>query len=140
MSLGVVTQYAVSDGLPADTFRLNWHPYPGDATVRIGIPDAWTADIVLDRLESGLVRFKLLRHDIFIRRYVECLDPCQRTVKKEMGLVRLEREQRKIFHQFFLGDCMVYRAEAAAASGKSRTQASLFILSTNTTQDFCGLH
>lgn len=73
--LGATTRNMVRLSLPRGTAVLAWRVGPGNAAVRIGISEVWTADVILESLHIEKARLRLLKLAVLVSADPDALGP-----------------------------------------------------------------
>lgn len=119
--LRAVTRYAVSSILPAGVCimasAVNVHD---DPCVRVGIPGAWTGDIVLNSLKADEAYFRLLRFNIIVDAHPDAPGDLHVPWREREAAFAL-REHREALRQM-LEDRMAFEANHAQQSGDSENR------------------
>jgi hypothetical protein len=77
--LGTATRNLVRSVLPSDCAVLAWRVPPRQAAVRVGVINAWEADVVLDRLEEEAAVLRVLRLAVHVAPDADAVGPMRRS-------------------------------------------------------------
>lgn len=106
--LGSSTRYVVRSSLPKGVVVINVTAPPNDAAIRIGVPNVWTADLILDRLKIDTALLILLRFTFHVGPHPDAVGPTQKSRESSNQPIMLPREQSEPLRQMIEGRmCLV---------------------------------
>lgn len=124
--LRVTTLYVVENSLPSGVAVINTSVEPDNAAVRIGVPGAWTADVILDRLRVDDALLLLLRFRILVGGHPDALGQLYTPWRAHDTPMKLHEEQSVPIRQM-IGDRMGWALRDAEAIDKANRMKSAFL-------------
>lgn len=113
--LRVTTRHVICSSLPEGVKLIKAGVDPCAAAVRIGVPDAWTADVILDKLKLDQAFVVLLRFQILVDSHPDAPSTIRSRFHNRERPVPLLAEHREPLRQM-LRDRMIWAYEEAKAT------------------------
>lgn len=136
--LRIATKQVISSSLPDGVVIMKLGVRPGNAAVQIGIPDAWTADVILDQLKVKDASILLLRFSILVDSHPDAKSKIHSKSRSHERAVPLRKEAKEPLRQM-LEDRMRWATLDAASSNPNRDfESALLCLSRAMSFECCG--
>lgn len=136
--LRVTTKHIISSSLPKGVQVIKVGVGPCAAALRIGVPDSWTADVILDQLKVEQAFVVLIRFQILVDSHPDALSVIRSRYQSCERPLPLRAEHREPLRQM-LSDRMRWRHEEEKGSdGQQRITKVLFCLSQAMSFECCG--
>ncbi|PXF48653.1 Mediator of RNA polymerase II transcription subunit 14 [Gracilariopsis chorda] len=116
--LRVTTRHVIRSSLPEGVKLIKAGVDPCAAAVRIGVPDAWTADVILDKLKLDQAFVVLLRFQILVDSHPDAPSTIRSRFHDRERPVPLLAEHREPLRQM-LRDRMLWAYEEAKAANEN---------------------
>lgn len=114
--LRAATRYLIESSLPNGVTLMKTPAPPNDVAARVGVPGAWIADLVLDRLLLDQALLILLRFEVLVSSHPDAVGPLQTNWHAKELSVRLRKDQSEPLRQM-IDDRMRWTYIDSVASG-----------------------
>ncbi|CAN8076977.1 unnamed protein product [Agarophyton chilense] len=137
--LRTTTRHVICDSLPEGVELIKAGVEPCAVAVRIGVPHAWTADVILDKLKVDQAFVVLLRFRILVDSHPDAPSAIRSKFHDRERPVPLRAEHKEPLRQM-LSDRMIWAYEEARASADANPIPKMLLcLSQAMSFECCGL-
>ncbi len=136
MRVRLETKYAVRVGLPDGISVVSWSADPEHVGVRIGLSNAWHADILLDSPDISKANIRILDFKILVRAHSDAVGPILSSTEDD-GALPISSTSRLNLLRLFEDRISWAVMDASKDGGRARAKAGLHCLCMALSRDVC---
>lgn len=130
------TRHAVRVGLPKDIAIIDLSVDPDGMAVRVGIPNVWCADVLLDSPDPAKANFRIHDFKILLRGHIDACGPTMRITPDDEPMSMMKDHFSRLCA--LMEDRMTWAADLVSDDGpKARAEASLHCMCMVLSREIC---